>query len=95
MNNCTQPYSDDYMVWDEITNHYILTEKALIERVGLNLRARMGERSLITPEIAIKSFTTTVSDMIYQFIHEHNVNNTRQDMLIGRIPALLAKSEKI
>lgn len=88
MHNCIQPYSDDYMVWDENTHHYILTEKALIEKAGLNLRARMGDRSLITPEIAIKSFNTTVSDMIYQFIHEHNVDNARQDMLIATVPEL-------
>lgn len=88
MQNCIQPYSDDYMVWDENTHHYILTEKALIEKVGLNLRARMGNRSLISPEIAIKSFNTTVSDMIYQFIHEHNVDNARQDCLIGTVPEL-------
>lgn len=75
-----KPYSDDYMVWDENTNHYILTEKALIEKVGLNLRARMGDRALITPEIAIKSFNTTVSDMIYQYIHEHNIDNTKVKM---------------
>lgn len=74
MNNCTQPYSDDYMIWDENTKHYVLTEKALIEKVGLNLRARMGERSLITPEVAIQSFNTTVSDMIYQFIYERNID---------------------
>lgn len=85
---CNKPYSDDYMIWDETTKHYILTEKALIEKVGLNLRARMGERSLITPEIAIKSFNTTVSDMIYQFIHEHNINNATQDCLIGSVPEL-------
>lgn len=85
---CNKPYSDDYMFWDETTNHYILTEKALIEKVGLNLRARMGERSLITPEIAIKNFCTTVSDMIYQFIHEHNINNAAQDCLIGSVPEL-------
>ena len=88
MYNCIRPYSDDYMIWDENTHHYILTEKALIEKVGLNLRARMGDRSLITPEIAIKSFATTVSDMIYQFIHEHNVDNARQDFLIGTVPEL-------
>lgn len=88
MNNCTQPYSDDYMIWDENTKHYVLTEKALIEKVGLNLRARMGERSLITPEVAIQSFNTTVSDMIYQFIHEHNIDNARQDMLIATITDL-------
>lgn len=88
MNNCIQPYSDDFMIWDENTHHYILTEKALIEKVGINLRARMGDRSLITPEIAIKSFATTVSDMIYQFIHEHNIDNARQDFFIGSVPEL-------
>lgn len=88
MFNNNQPYSDDYMLWDESTNRYILTEKALNERVGLNLRARMGECSLISPEIAIKSFNTTVSDMIYQFIHEHNADNSRQDMLIATVSDL-------
>lgn len=88
MQNSCRPYSDDYLFYDEITGHYVLTEKALIEKVGLNLRARMGDRSLITPEIAIKSFNTTVSDMIYQFIHEHNVDNARQDMLIATVPEL-------
>lgn len=88
MYKCIQPYSDDYMVWDETTQHYVLTEKALMERVGLNLRARIGDRSLITPEIAIKSFNTTVSDMIYQFIHEHNINNAAQDRLIATVPEI-------
>lgn len=88
MQNSCRPYSDDYLFYDKITGHYILTEKALIERVGLNLRARMGDRSVITPEIAIKSFNTTVSDMIYQFIHEHNIDNTAQDMLIATVPEL-------
>lgn len=85
---CNKPYSDDYLFYDEISGHYVLTEKALIEKVGLNLRARMGERSLITPDIAIKSFNTTVSDMIYQFIHGHNINNAAQDKLIATVPEL-------
>ena len=88
MENSCCPYSDDYLFYDEITGHYVLTEKALIERVGLNLRARMGERSLISPEVAIKSFNTTVSDMIYQFIHRHNIDNSRQDNLIATVPEL-------
>lgn len=82
---CIKPYTDDYMFWDENTHHYVLTEKALLEKVGVNLRARMGDRSLISPEVAIKSFCTTVSDMIYQFIHEHNVDNAKQDFIIGTV----------
>ncbi len=88
MYNTRRPYSDDYLFYDEVSGHYVLTEKALIENVGINLRERMAEGALITPETAIKSFTRTVSDMIYQFIHEHNVDNTRQDCLIATVPEL-------
>ncbi len=82
------PYSDDFLYWDEVTNHYVLTEKALIESAGINIRERMAETALVNPETAIKSFTRTVSDMIYQFIHEHNVDNARQDCLIANVPEL-------
>ena len=88
MQNTIRPYSDDYLFYDENTNHYILTEKALVENVGVNLRERMAETSLVNPETVIKNFTRTVSDMIYQFIHEHNVDNSRQDYLIATVPEL-------
>lgn len=88
MENVCRPYSDDYLFYDEITGHYMLTEKALIERCGMNIRARMAEASYVSPDIAIRSFTETVSDMIYTFIHDHNVDNCRQDCLIATIPEL-------
>ena len=88
MQSSCLPYSDDYLFYDENTNHYILTEKALVENVGVNLRDRMAETSLVNPETVIKNFTRTVSDMIYQFIHEHNVDNGRQDYLIATVPEL-------
>lgn len=88
MNNSYRPYSDDYLFYNEINGHYELTEKALIENLGVNLRARMAEGALVNPDTAIKSFTRRVSDMIYQFIHEHNVDNARQDCLIAAVPEL-------
>lgn len=88
MANTYRPYSDDYLFYNEINGHYELTEKALIEQVGVNLRARMSETATVNPDTAIKSFTCTVSDMIYQFIHEHNVDNARQDCLIATVPEL-------
>lgn len=86
--NFPRPYSDDYLFYDEQSGHYVLTEKALIENAAVNLRERMAEGAIVTPEAAIKSFTRTVSDMIYQFIHEHNVDNARQDCLIATVPQL-------
>lgn len=87
-NNNYRPYSDDYMRYDEASGHYVLTEKALMEKCGVNLRARMSETALVSPEVAIERVVTTVSDMVYQFIHEHNVNNARQDCLISTVPEL-------
>ncbi len=88
MQNQARPYSDDFLFFNEQSGHYELTEKALIERVGVNLRARMAETATINPETAINSFNRTVSDMIYQFIHEHNANNAKQDFLIATVPEL-------
>jgi len=88
MQNQARPYSDDFLFFNEQSGHYELTEKALIERVGVNLRARMAETALVAPETAINSFNRTVSDMIYQFIHEHNANNAKQDHLIATVPEL-------
>jgi len=88
MQNAIRPYSDEYLFFNEISRHYELTEKALIERVGVNLRARMSETALISPDVAINNLTRTVSDMIYQFIHEHNVDNCKQDCLIATVPEL-------
>lgn len=88
MQNQARPYSDDFLFFNKHSGHYELTEKALVERVGVNLRARMAETATINPETAIYSFIRTVSDMIYQFIHEHNANNAKQDSLIATVPEL-------
>lgn len=90
MQNTCGPYSDDYLFYNEITGHYELTEKALIERVGVNLRARMSQTAYVSPETVINGFTKRVSDMIYQFIHMHSVHNAQQDCLIATVPELRA-----
>lgn len=88
MQNNICSYSDDYMFYNERSGHYELTEKALMEMYGINIRARIAQNSTINPEIVIQNFVRTVSDMVYQFIHEHNVDNCRQDYLISHIPEL-------
>ncbi len=88
MQNNSKPYSDDYLTFNENTGHYELTEKALIEHAGINLRARMSQNSYVSPETVINTFTRRISDMIYQFIHTHSIHNARQDALIATIPEL-------
>lgn len=84
----TYPYTDDFMEFDEPSGHYILTEKALVEKAGLDVRARILATSTVNPETVVEKLRKTTSDMVYQYIHEFNVDNLRQDYLIAKIPEL-------
>lgn len=84
MQNLNCPYSDDYLRYDKLTGHLVLTEKALVESVGLDLRSRLGEGATVNPEVVINRFLQLISDMVYGFIHEHNMNNKRQDEIIAK-----------
>lgn len=79
---------DEFMVTDEITGHFILTEAALVQRCGIDLRARISEVSTVTPEAVIGNFLRTVSDMVYQYIHSFSGCNELQDRAIATIPKL-------
>lgn len=76
--------NDDYLRYDELTGHFVLTEKALKENVGLDLRSRLGEGATVNPEAVINRFLQLTSDMVYGFIHKHNFNDKRQDEIIAK-----------
>jgi len=73
--------NDNYMIFDELTNQYKLTEKAIL-RMGIDLRSRLAERKAPNPEMIIERFLDDVSTTIYAYIHDCNINNERQDWLI-------------
>lgn len=82
--NC--PYDDDYMIFDEWSGHYILTEKALLSR-GISFRSDLSETSSVSPEADIDGFLRLVSDMIYLYIHRCNDDNLLQDKIIATSPS--------
>lgn len=84
------PYDDDYMTFDEMTGHYVLTEKAIVERCAIDIRARFAEDKTINPEIVINKLCRTVSDQIYSFIHQFSVYNKQQDCMLASNPSLRA-----
>ncbi len=79
-----KPYSDELMRYDELTNMYYLTEQALIRR-GIDLRARLAMTNAPSPEYVITGLLETVSELIYNFIHQQSHNNCRQDEIINRV----------
>lgn len=80
------PYSDDYMRFDDVTKQYVLTETALMSK-GINLRARLEENTTVIPDTVIENVVQTASDMIYQYIHMHNIDNGMQDYIIAKVPS--------
>ena len=79
-----QPYSDELMKFNEARNMYFLTEQALIQR-GIDLRTRLAMTQCPSPEYVINGVLETVSEMIYNYIHEFAHDNEYQDKIINHI----------
>lgn len=86
LNNCPQPYDDDYMTFDKITGHYVLTEKYALEEYGLDLYTDANDRNSTNAQLAVKAILKQVSNLIYNFIHGFSIYNKRQDYIIATAP---------
>lgn len=82
------PYNDDYMVFDKDSNRYILTSKCVLDKFGVDLEGSLSERKAVNAQILAQAFLREVSDDIYEYIHEYNVNTHKQDLLIACVPSL-------
>lgn len=92
--NNNGPYNDEYMIFDETTCQYVLTEKAIEYHCGINLRARLEEDKTINADGVINKICRTVSDEIYEFIHGYSFYNAKQDYLIAHNMQLRAVIQK-
>lgn len=82
------PYDDEYMIFDELTGRYVLTEKYITDVLAVDLDTRITERTTINPQGMKKQLLRLASNHVYNFIHEHNVDNRRQDCFIAKVPSL-------
>ena len=72
------PYADEYMIYDYETHRYILTEKCVLEELGINLAERSKN------QVARANLLKLASAQVYRFIHEHNTANDFQDYVIAK-----------
>ncbi len=82
-----KPEDDGFMTFDKITHQYVLKEAALLSK-GIDIRARMAATATVSPENVIQTLVETVSDMIYQYIHDQSMDNDTQDWVIAHNPRL-------
>lgn len=86
--NQVYPFSDGYMIFDEVTNRYVLTEQYVRDVLAIDLDTRITDRTTVNPQAMKDRLLRLASNHVYNFIHEHNVNAAAQDCLIARCPAL-------
>lgn len=75
------PYNDDHMIYNEKISRYILTAQAVLDYYGIDLESET--KGYNNGNTAIEAILRTVSNHVYNFIHEHNTNNAFQDYLIA------------
>lgn len=88
MKNQTYPYNDDHMYFDDKSNRYVLTSKCVLDKYGVDMERALSERKAVNGQIMAQAFLREVSDDIYDYIHEYNVNTHKQDLLIAYVPSL-------
>lgn len=81
------PYSDEYMTFDKLSGHYILTEAAQVA-YGTDIRARLSYNRTADPGSVIRRHLLRVSEVIYNYLHKFSADNQSQDELIACVPSL-------
>lgn len=72
------PYSDEHMIYDFETHHYVLTEAYAMQELGINLE------SVLKSDTAVKRALKQASNQVYRFIHSHNTAEGFQDYIIAK-----------
>jgi hypothetical protein len=94
MNAVRYPYSDEYMVFDEKTNRYVLTEKYILDAYGIDLQSIVNDRNAINPQAMSERVLRMVSNAVYNEIHKYNVNTQVQDQMITYVPSARDKIQR-
>ena len=76
-----QPYSDEYMIFDEKSHHYVLTSKCILDHTGIDLATRLKVRGSANQQAAINGFLNRVSSLTYRYLYQFNDNNVLDNII--------------
>lgn len=72
------------MRFDEMSNMFILTNEDFTMR-GYNLEARLAATQATDATAQINGFFITVSEIVYEYIHDFNIANSLQDRILEKL----------
>lgn len=78
------PLSDELMFYDFDEHRYILTPQDILQKLGENLAVRLNKRGVNNVENVAKNFLDQISQDIYNYIFQYNINNKTQEYEIAK-----------
>ena len=87
-NPITYPLSDDLMFNDYTRHRYVLTEKAVLDELGIDLKMELNSTGDANPGTLPQRWLVRVSNAIYHWIYEQGMSNAIQEYLLAKYPPL-------
>lgn len=79
---CIEPYNDDFLIFDELSGRYVITEEGL-KRKGIFLRERLERYPAVDATTVINAFCESVANLVYTFLHTYSVYPCALDEFIA------------
>ena len=80
----TYPLTDEYMFYDFEEHRYILTPKYVLDKLGIDLKARLNKSGNVNDENIAGAILDQISREIYNEIYSHSVYNKEQEIIIAK-----------
>lgn len=82
----TYPYNDDAMIYDFKRHEYVLTERYVLETLGVNLSLTLDTTGDENPSTLGQRVLKRVSDFFYRYIYAHGSNKNFVEYLLAKYP---------
>lgn len=67
-----QPYSDEFMIYDEKSKRYVLTEKCITTEISSNILSEISTFGATSPQSELNNLLKKVSRQVYGYIFKFN-----------------------
>lgn len=81
------PYSDELLYYDETQHRYVLTPKAVLYALNVNLADRLNNRGVNSAEDNASAVLNQISLEIYNFIYKHNAQWLYVQKVLAKCPS--------
>ncbi|MGN0743896.1 MAG: hypothetical protein ACI4MZ_01290 [Christensenellales bacterium] len=80
------PFNDDAMLYDYKKHQYVLTERYVLETLGVNLSLYLDGTGDENPSTLGQRILKRVSDFLYRYIYAHGNNKDYIEYLLAKYP---------